>query len=341
MARHKFAAAFSLIAAASLPQYLNAQESSFAGKTVSVLVGFTPGGTNDLYTRLMARHIGKSLGGNPLVIVKNMPGAGSRKLALYLQTVAPKDGTEIGNVDRSIFAEWLMQRDKTNLVDPRKLTWIGSPAQETLTCITWHTAKVTTLDDIRSKPFIIGSVGVTSGETLAANILNSTIGTQIKTVSGYPGGAELNLAMQRGETDGRCGYGWGSIKGGILHQVKSGEVKVVLQIALESHPELNHVPTLGSLVQDEQTKKLLSLLLADQRVGRPLVAPQDLVQGRKEELQKAFNKMMLDKEFLAEAAKLNYEVLPITGVELETLLAGLFATDVSVIEKAQSIASTR
>jgi tripartite-type tricarboxylate transporter receptor subunit TctC len=341
MARNSITILLSVLSGLSSLDYARAKETSFAGKTVSVFVGFTPGGTNDLYTRLMARHIGKSLGGNPSVVVKNMPGAGSRKLALYLQTVAPKDGTEFGNIDRSIFSEWLMQNDKTNLVDPRNLTWIGSPAQETLTCVLWHTSKIKSLDDIRTKPFIIGSVGVTSGETLAANMLNATIGTKIKTVAGYPGGAELNLAMQRGETDGRCGYGWGSIKGGIFSQVKSGEVKVVLQIALDSHPELNDVPTLGDLVKDEQTKKLLSLLLADQRVGRPLVAPPNLETGRKLELENAFNNLMLDPDFIAEAKKLNYEVLPITGDELEILLSGLFRTDPSIVEKAQMILNTR
>jgi len=316
-----------------------ADEPFYKGKNVSVFVGASPGGTNDLATRLIAKHMAKHIDGHPVLVVKNMPGAGSRKLASYIFSVAPKDGTEFGMVDRNVFTEWLLQADKTNLVDPRQLTWIGSPVQETLTCVTWRTSQVQSLDDLKNKPFVIGSTGAASGEVLAANILNATIGAKIKPIHGYPGGSEMNLAMQRGEADGRCGLGWGAIKAGYRNWIASGDMKVLIQMSLEGHPDLKEVPVLADLVTDPDVKQTLYLLLADQRVGRPMIAPPGISEARKAELRKALVDTFSDPAFLTEAEASNYEIRPITGEAITDLLNTLFAMPQSVVERARKIAA--
>jgi tripartite-type tricarboxylate transporter receptor subunit TctC len=317
----------------------DAADGFYKGKAVSVYVGASPGGTNDLATRLIVKHLPKHVDGRPTMVVKNMPGAGSRKLAAYLYSHAPKDGTEFGTVDRNVFTDWLLQTDKTNLVDPRELTWLGSPVQETLTCVSWKTSPVQSLDDLKSKPFVIGSTGAASGETLHANILNTYLGAKVKTISGYPGGSEMNLAMQRGETDGRCGLGWGAIKAGYFGWVEAKDMKVLIQNALESHPELEGVPVLADLVSDGPDKQALTLLLADQKVGRPMIGPAGLPTARRDELRKALDDTFKDPEFLSEAAASKYEIRPIGGEAITKLLDSLFAIPQPVVERAQKIAN--
>ena len=314
-------------------------EPFYKGKVVSVYVGSSAGGANDLYTRLLAKHMGRYLDGNPTLVVRNMPGAGSRKLASYIFSAALSDGTEFGLVDRNIFTEWLLLSDKTNLVDPRSLTWIGSPSQETLTCVSWRNSSVQSLDDLKTKPFMIGSTGAMSGESLAANILNATIGARVKTVIGYPGGAEMNLAMQRGETDGRCGLGWGAIKAGYQRWIEQGDMKVLIQTALESHPEITDIPVLGSLVKDNSLKQALTLLLADQRIGRPIIAPPKISANRKAELQVAFDKTIRDPEFLKDANAGNMEIRPVGAPYIMSLLKSIFELPESTVMMARKIAN--
>ena len=318
---------------------VNAADPFYKGKTVTAYVGASPGGANDLTIRLVVKHMAEHLDGHPLIVVKNMPGAGSRKLASYMFSVSPKDGSEIAMVDRNVFTDWLLQKDKTNLVDPRQLTWIGSPVQETLTCVSWHTSAVQGLDDLKTKPFIIGSTGASSGEVLAANELNAYIGAKVKTITGYPGGSEMNLAMQRGEADGRCGLGWGAIKASYSNWLNSGEMKILIQLSLEGHPELKDVPVLGQLAEDQSAKQALVLLLADQKVGRPIVAPTGISNVRRDELSKGLDDTLRDSAFLAEAQAQKYDIRPISGAEITKLLASLFALPPEVVERAQQVAN--
>lgn len=337
--RRNASAAIAAILVAAWSGAALAEDAFYKGKSVSVFVGASPGGTNDLATRLIAKHMAKHIDGHPVLVVKNMPGAGSRKLASYIFSVAPKDGTEFGTVDRNVFTEWLLQSDKTNLVDPRQLTWLGSPVQETLTCVSWRTSQVQSLGDLKAKPFVIGSTGAASGEVLAANILNATIGAKIKPIHGYPGGSEMNLAMQRGEADGRCGLGWGAIKAGYRNWITSGDMKVLIQMSLEGHPDLKDVPVLADLVTDADVKQTLYLLLADQRVGRPMIAPPGISDVRKAELRKALADTFSDTAFLAEAEASNYEIRPISGEAITDLLTTLFAMPDAVVERARRIAA--
>ncbi len=158
-------------------------QSPFKGKTVTIYAGASAGGTNDGYTRLVARHIGQYSPGDPLVIVKNLPGAGSRKLASYLSAKARKDGLEFGMLSRDLLVAPVLYPERDSRFDTRKFTWLGSPTRELLTCVTWQGTPVQNLKDLKSKPYIIaGTGGPTSGEVIAGNVLNALLGAKVRTI---------------------------------------------------------------------------------------------------------------------------------------------------------------
>jgi tripartite-type tricarboxylate transporter receptor subunit TctC len=325
-----FIALFAMVRGAAADDY-------YKGKTVSLYVGYDPGGTNDIVTRLVGAHIGPHLGGNPSVVVKNMPGAGSRKLAAHLYSRAAKDGTEFGNIDRAVSTESLLDPSAKNPFDVLGLTWVGSPTQETLLCVSWHTSKVQSVEDLLVKEFVIASPGSASGESMAAHVLNALLGTKVRAIGGYPGGNEMNLAMQRGEVDGRCGIGWGAIKVTSSDLIRDKQLKVLLQTAIDKHPDLPDVPTAYEMVKAPDDRKALELIFANQKVGRPFVAPPDMPADRKTALRKAFDETMKDPAFVAAAAKAKVELQPITGEEIERLLKSTYATPAPVVERTVKI----
>ena len=314
-----------------------ADDETFKGKTVTVYVGYDPGGTNDIVTRLVAANIGPHLGGNPTVVVKNMPGAATRKLAAHIYTRAAKDGTEFGNIDRAVSTESLLDPTAKNPFDVLAFTWIGSPTQETLVCVSWQNSKVQSVDDILTKDYVVASPGSPSGEQMIANVLNALLGAKVRAISGYPGGNEMNLAMQRGEVDGRCGMGWGAIKVTLMDQIKNKEMKVLLQTAMEKHPDLRDVPNAYDMVKTDEDRTALALLFASQKVGRPFIAPPDIPADRKAALRKAFDDTIRDPAFVAGAEKLKFDLQPISGEEIERILKTAYATPAPVVARTVKI----
>lgn len=309
----------------------------YKGKTVTIYVGYSSGGTNDIVTRLVGGHIGPHLGGNPTIVVKNMPGAATRKLAAHIYSRAAKDGTEFGNIDRALSTESLLDPSAKNPFDALALTWIGSPSQETLVCVSWHTSKVQSIKDVLSKEYVVASPGSPSGEQMIANLLNALLGAKVRAVGGYPSGNEMNLAMQRGEVDGRCGMGWGAIKVTSAELIKTKQLKVLLQTAMDRHPDLSDVPNAYEMVKSDDDRKALALVFASQKVGRPFIAPPGMPTERKAALRKAFNETMADPAFIASAEKLKIDLQPITGEEIERMLKSAYATPASVVARTVKI----
>lgn len=309
----------------------------YKGKTVSLYVGSSAGGTNDITTRLVGAHIGAHLGGDPAIVVKNMPGAGSRKLAAYLYSVAPKDGTEFGNVERPISTESLLDAKVKNPFDVLKFTWIGSPMQETLVCVVWHTAKVQTVPDLLSQEFVVATPSSSGGEAMIAGVLNSLVGAHLRAISGYPGGAEMNLAMQRGEVDGRCGLGWGAIQANYSQWLRDKQMKVLVQFAVDKLPELSDVPSVYDLLKSDDDRKVLDLILAAQKLGRPFVAPPDMPEARKIALRTAFENTLLDPAFIAGAQRQKIDLQPLSGAEIEQILQRAYATPPPIVSRAAKL----
>jgi tripartite-type tricarboxylate transporter receptor subunit TctC len=305
-------------------------EDFYRGKTVNILVGFSAGGGYDLYARLLGRHIGRHIPGNPTVTVQNMPGAGSLKATQNVYAVAPRDGLTLATVSRGMLSDPLLNAAN---FDPRKLTWLGSITSETSVCATWNTSPVKTWDDMFKREFSLGSNALGDDTANFALILRNVFGAKVKLVTGYPGGNDVNMAMERGEVEGRCGWSWSSLKS---QKRWLPNINLLVQFNLEKNPDLPDVPRALERAKDDEQRQVLRLLIAGQYVGRPFITTPDIPADRKAALRAAFDATMKDPEFLAEAAKTEMEVTPVSGASIDAFLAELYKTPKDVVEKASA-----
>src|SRR4029453_16776281 len=213
----------------------------YKGKNVDLYIGYSVGGGYDPYARMLARHMGKHIPGNPTVVPKNMEGAGSLRLANWLYNVGPKDGTVFGITGRGTPFDPILGNSKAQFEGP-KFTWVGSANNEVSICVAWHTSGITKFEDLLSKELIVGGTSASADTDQFPKVVNGVLGTKMRIISGYPGGNEIGLAMERGEVQGRCGWSWSSVKS--THQKWYDEKKfaILMQLALEKHPELPDVP---------------------------------------------------------------------------------------------------
>jgi tripartite-type tricarboxylate transporter receptor subunit TctC len=306
-------------------------EDFYRGKTVSLLIGYSVGGGYDAYGRLLARHFGKHLPGNPNVVPQNMSGAGSLKAANYLYSVAPKDGSVIGTFSRSQGIAPLL--DKAEF-DSTKFTWLGSVTDEVSLCVTRHDAPVKTFSELLVTPATFGGEGAGSDPNIFALLYRNVFGAKIKIVTGYPGTNEIQLATERGEVDGLCGLSWSTLKGRYPHWLKDKKANILVQAGIKKQPELPDVPSASELAKQADQRQILQLILIGQAMARPFAAPPSIPADRKAALIAAFERTTKDPDFLAEAEKLNFEVNPVSADKLDALLAGAYATPKDVIAKA-------
>jgi tripartite-type tricarboxylate transporter receptor subunit TctC len=307
----------------------------YKGKTVELYIGYSVGGGYDVYARMLARYMGKHIPGNPTVVPKNMEGAGSLRMTLWLYSVAPKDGTVLGTIGRGTAFNPVL--GLPGAFDATKFTWIGSANDEVSICATLSTSGVTTFDELKAKPISVGGTGASDDTVQFPKILNAVLGTRLKIVSGYPGGNDAVLAMERGEVDGRCGWSWSSVKATHPTWITEKKINVLIQLALEKHPEMPNVPLVTDLAQTEEQKQILKLIFARQVMGRPFLAPPGIPQDRVEALRKAFMDTMEDKEFLAEADKAGLEITPVSGEKIQKLVEEVYQTPPEIAKKAGAI----
>jgi tripartite-type tricarboxylate transporter receptor subunit TctC len=307
----------------------------YRGKTVQLLIGYTVGGNYDLSARILARHIGRHIPGNPAVVPQNMAGAGSLRLANLLYNVAPKDGTTFGMVGRGVSMEPLLGTDASKF-DSRRYTWIGSVSNETSVCVSWRTSKIKSWNDMLSMPFTVGGQGPGSDDDMFTNMLRNTFGVKVRLVSGYPGGNEINLAMERGEVDARCGWSWGAVKTTRSDWLARKEITLLLQIALQKASDLPDVPLVMDFVKNDRQRQILRLILSRQQMAWPFTAPPGLPEDRATALRMAFDETMRDPEYLAEAKLRGLEVNPMSGAAIDKLIAELYATPPDVVVAAKA-----
>lgn len=312
-------------------------EEFYKGKTIRIIGGHSVGGGYDLYARLLARHLGKRIPGQPSIVVQTMTGAGGLRLTNFLYTVAPKDGTVIGTFSRSIPTIPLLTPPGT--FDARRFDWIGSMSSETSLCLTGGKSAVKTWQDMLTKPVVMGGQAVGADSDIYARLYKNVLGAQVKLVSGYPGTTEITLAMERGEVDGICGLSWGTVKVSHPDWRKNKTVNFLIQAGLRKDPDLPDVPFAMDLVKEPEKKQILYLHFAPQAMGRPFAAPPDIPADRKAALTKAFDAALRDPELLAEAEKQRMDIDPMTGKQIDDLLAQIYATPADVVTKAaQAIA---
>jgi tripartite-type tricarboxylate transporter receptor subunit TctC len=313
---------------------------SFAGKRINLYIGFSPIGFGyDTYGRVLARHLGRQLAGNPSVIPQNRPGAGSLALANYIYNAAPRDGTEIALIGRGVAMEPLLTGDaSTARFDATKFFWLGSMNNEVAGFFTSGAAPAADLKDIlNGSELQVGSTGAGSDPQMFALALNAVLHTRLKLIGGYPGINEILLGMSRGELDGVVGYSWGVARVGSMDAIKKGELKLVMQLGLQKHPELPDVPLVSDLVPAGDAKRVLELIFARQTMGRPVIAPPGLDPGIAAALRKAFADAMHDPEFVAECERINLETRFVSGEEVQEIVKQLYSLPREVVLAAQRI----
>ena len=314
-----------------------AQADFYRGKTVELMIGYSVGGGYDVYARLIARHLGKHIPGNLTVTPKNMDGAGSLRLANWLYNVASKEGLVFGTIGRGTGFDPLLG-SKTAQFDGTKFNWIGSANDEVSVCVVWNgRSKVTKFEDLLTQELAVGGTGAAADTDQFPRIINGVLGTKMKIITGYPGGNDVNLAMERGEVDGRCGWSWSSVKSTRASWVGGKQITILTQLSLAKHPDLPNVPLIVDLAKNEEQRQILKLIFARQSLGRPYLAPPGVPAERVAILRKAFMDTMADKEFLADADKAQLEITPVAGEAVQKLVAEVYQTPPAVAHKAAEI----
>jgi tripartite-type tricarboxylate transporter receptor subunit TctC len=313
-----------------------AADDFYAGKTIQMLIGFSSGGGYDLYARTLARYLGRHIPGKPQVVPQNMPGAGSLKLVNYLYDVALKDGTVIGHFAPGVTAEPLLGHADSAQFDASKFGWLGSVSQEVSVCAYVTASGIATLADMKAKPNVIGASGGGAESDVFATMLRNMFHMPIRIVTGYPGGAEINLAMRRREVDGRCGWSWPSLLSTSKAMLTGKEIDVTVQIALakSDDPYLAGVPLVTELTADPAESAALKLIVSRQSIARPFAAPPGLPPQRLAMLRNAFDAAMKDPDFLAEARAAALDVQPVSGVAVEALIKEVYASSPEAIKLA-------
>jgi tripartite-type tricarboxylate transporter receptor subunit TctC len=305
----------------------------YKGKTVELTIGTSVGGGYDAYGRMLARSMGKYIPGNPAIVPRNMEGAGSMRLASHLYNTAPKDGTAFGTINRGTGFEPLLG-NKGAQFDATRFNWIGSTNNEVSVCVAWHTTGITRFDDLLTHELVVGATGPSADTYQFPKITNAVLGTKFKIVTGYPGGNDVDLAMERGEVAGRCGWSWTSVKG--LHQpwLDRKAINILYQMGLSKHRDLPDVPLVIDLARTDEERAILKLIFARQVMAWPFLAPPGTPTDRVEALRKAFLQTMQDKDFLAEADKAGLEITPVSGDDIQKLVAQIYATPAPIVRKA-------
>jgi len=339
MSRHAGAALLAGLLCTGLPAAAadtQSIESFYRGRTVTIIVGYSVGGGYDATARVLAPHLGRHIPGNPVVVVQNMPGAGSLRAANYLYLAAPKDGATLGIFARGMAMEPLIGASNTQF-DSRKFAWLGSGTNEVSICATAAGSRVKTWSDFLAIQSTFAGEGSGSDPDIFSIMLKNVFGAKLRLVSGYPGGADMTLAIERGEVDGRCGWTWSSVKLQRPDWIADHKLHNLVQLAMQSSPELAAVPLITDFASTERQRQIVNLVLSRQAMGRPLVAPPGTPAERKEALRRAFDATMADPAFIAEATARGLEVNPVKGADLDRLLAALYATPASIIAEVRAI----
>ena len=327
-----------LLAAGSFVGSAHAQsavETYYKGRILDLYIGFTSGGTYDTYSRLVAQFMGDHIPGKPKIVPKQMVGAGSRAAATHIFNIAPKDGTQLATADQALAMQQVLN-DPGIQFDANKFIWIGNPIADNNTMAAWTASGVTSIDEAKKREFVVGANGITASAQYP-QAMNVLLGTKFKIITGYPGGTDINLAMQRGEVAIRGQNSWSSWKSQHMDWINAKQITILVQIGLTKDKELPDVPLLMDLATAPDDRAALKLLSAPTAIGRPIFTTPGVPQERVEALRAAFNATMQDPAFLATAAKANMDLNPVSGDELQRIVADLFATPPSAVQRLKEI----
>ena len=343
MKRSMLALLTALLAAsafATTPVSADAVTDFYKKKRLTLYVGFSAGGGYDRYSRTLARHMGRHIPGKPRIVVKNRTGAGSMILTNELYNSLPKDGSVFATVGRGQTHEPLLGTKEAKF-DATKFTWLGTMNNEVSLCVSWHTSKIRTFDNMLAMPFVVGGVGPGADTDNFPKVINYVFGSKMKLITGYPGGNDINFATERGELDGRCAWSWSSVKSTRPQWLKDKKINLLVQMSTEPHPELTKmgIPFIMDYAKTEDQKAILAFIFSRQAWGRPYIAPPGIPADRAKALQNAFMATMTDSEFLADAKKQKLDISPLSGPKVASLVADLYRTPENIIKLASAASS--
>jgi tripartite-type tricarboxylate transporter receptor subunit TctC len=305
-------------------------------RPMTIYVAGTAGGGIDLFARLLSRHLGRHIPGKPSVSVQVMPGAGGIRAASFLAEQAPRDGTAMTTFASGPILEPLIGARHQNY-DMSQFTWIGALTKDIGLCVSWGTTPFKTIDDVKTQQMVVAGTGAGSETDTWPVVLNEVLGTRFKLVTGYLGSQETILAMERGEAHGRCIFSYSALKIAKPDWLRDKKINVLALTALERSPEFPGVPAVVDLVTKPEDRQLLELMVGPAAMARPFAAPPGMPAGKAALLRRAFDATTADPEFRAEAAKMQTDLAPSTGEDVQKLVARIYATPRPVIERLKKI----
>jgi tripartite-type tricarboxylate transporter receptor subunit TctC len=331
-----FSAALPVLTLAAAPVAAQSVADFYRGKTITMAVGTSPGGDYDLRMRMVARHISRHIPGNPTIVPTNLPGAGQMLVANWLANVAPKDGTAIVALSQNMAVNQATGASGVKY-DVRQFNWIGNTTDSPNVINSWHTSGIKTIQDVMQRELVVGATGIASGSYLYPYALNQLVGTKFKIVTGYPGGNDINLAMERGEVGGRGSNSWASWKSTRPQWLAEKKINILVQVGIKRNSELPDVPTMQDLGKNELDKRVLTFISVDSAISRPLVTSPGVPPDRVEALRRAFDATMKDPAFLAEAENSKTDINPMTGEEAQKIAEATINTPAEVLARANAL----
>jgi tripartite-type tricarboxylate transporter receptor subunit TctC len=320
---------------AAAPTPAAAQADFYKGKSIELIISTGVGGGLDNNARVVARHLANHLPGRPTIVPKNMPGAGHIRAANYVFGQAPKDGTTLATFIPVFVMAQVLERSKSIQFDPAQFNWLASTSSSNSTVYMWHLSGVRSVEDATRRQYVMGATGVGSYTVIYPTVMNSVLGTKFKLVMGYQSTAEIGLAMERGEIEGRAGNNFNSLKAENGEWLKSGKIKIVAQVGLERDREFPDVPLLIDLAKTDEARSILKLFSTDVVIGRPFVTSPGVPAERVAMLRKAFDETMQDLAFLKDAATAGLDVGPVDGAKIQTIVSDLVRTPDDIVAKAK------
>src|SRR5882672_9331518 len=308
----------------------------YRGKTVSMVIATSPGGDYDLRARMLARHMSRHIPGEPAIVARNMPGAVGLQAANWMANQAPHDGTVIHAIMQNMSAYQALGGSNVEY-DTRKFFWIGNSTDSPNVINSWHTTGIKTIQDVMTRELAVGAPGLATSSVYYPKALNELVGTKFKIVTGYPGGNDVNLAMERGEVGGRGSNSWASWKSTRPQWLADKKVNVLVQVGVKRSPELPDIPTLQDLAKNEADRQVLTFISADTAISRPLVTSAGVPPERVEALRRAFDAAMKDPELLAEAEKSKTDISPMTGEEAQKIAEATINAPADVRSRASKL----
>ena len=318
--------------------FAQAVDKFYAGKTIDFIVGYPPGGSNDIYGRAVARHIGRHIPGNPTVVFRNMPGAGSILAANHIYNAAPKDGTVMGllaatnTIDEKLGASGVK-------FETAKFNWVGRISSAVNVTAMWNTSKVKSIADAFKIETALGATGTGSTVFVYPNVLNRVLGTKFKLVMGYGGSNEAMLAMERGEVDGHS-TSWEAYKAAHPDWIRDKKINIVVQYGLKRHPDLPDVPTCVEIARTPEEAQILKAVVNATEIGKAVLTSPGVPADRVEMLRKAFMDMTADPEFIAELESQRVELTPMSGTELQALVQEIGSLSPELVQKIRAVYGT-